>query len=135
MEEQYIIAILIVVFLIICVWHYRLCHQGLDTCGIHPGKESLHCDCARHNAAYYAWDPQAKIGSQSDPFNSSGIKPCLTRFSGQMPYRHPRAACSAHMYNPFWPPFGSAGAYITTSGSPYIDVPISRMIGDHVPPE
>jgi len=38
-------------------------------------------------------------------------------------------------FNPFWAPYGSAGALVATSDSPYIDVPISRMVGDHVPLE
>lgn len=121
--EQYILAALLVIFILICIWHYRLCHQGEDACGIHSKKEGLHCNCARLDAAMYAWDPEAKLA------------PCARRFKGQMPYHHPQRACAARMYNPFWPPYGSAGAYIGASSSPYIDVPISRMVGDHVPLE
>lgn len=110
-----LIAILIVIFIIVCIWHYRLCHQD--------GRESLNCNCSRLEAAQAAWDPNAKL------------KPCPTRYIGNMPYRHPNAACASPVYNPFWPPFGSAGSFMPTSESRYIEVPISRMIGDHVPPE
>lgn len=124
-NESLIIAILVVIFIIVCVWHYQLCHQGTDKCGLHcmpkdeAGKEGLHCDCARTDAAMYAW-------------GAPGLRPCKTQFCGQMPYKHPRQGCGANMFNPYWPPFGSGAAYIATADDPYIDVPISRMVGDHV---
>lgn len=115
-NESLIIAILVVIFIIVCAQHYQSCHQGTDKRG---PKEGLHCGCARTDAAMYAW-------------GAPGLRPCKTRFRGQMPYKHPRQGCSAKMFNPYWPPFGSGASYIATADDPYIDVPISRMVGDHV---
>lgn len=108
---NYIIGLCIVVILIAAfIWHRRV-------------QEGLQCNCARTDAANAAWDPNAQLA------------PCDERFRGLSPYKHPSAACASSMYNPFWPPFGSPVAFAPVSSSRYIDVPISRMVGDHVPLE
>lgn len=126
MTDEYLIAILIVIMIIVCIWHYRRCHQGDDQCGIHASlKEGLHCDCARTSAAAFAWE------------NAEALPRCDARFRGIMPYKHPDSpnACASPMYNPFWPPYSAVRPFAPNATSPYIDVPISRMVGDHVPLE
>jgi len=116
LETKYIIAALIVVFMIICIWHYGRCHSASRA-------EGLHCGCERRDAAMFAW-------------GSDDLPQCDPRFSGQMPYKNPNGRpCARHVFNPFFPPFGSAPAYIGSSSQQFIDVPISRMVGDHVPLE
>jgi len=107
------IAISIIILIIICIHYTKI--------GSH---ENLHCDCARNGAALYAWG------------KGPSLPLCDMRFKGLSPYKHPNAACASPMFNPFWPPFGSANAYVSSaSRTPYVDVPISRMVGDHVPLE
>ncbi len=125
MEENYIIAILVVVLILVCIWHFGLCHRGIDMCGLHCAagkKEGLHCDCARNSAALAAWN--------ADP---AAVPVCDERFRGLAPFKHPNAPCSYRMYNPFWFPYGAAPTFASKAGM--TDVPISRMVGDHVPLE
>lgn len=114
LETKYIVAILVIIFMLVCIWHYKKCYTT----------EALHCTCARRDAAMAAW------GSSKE-----GTPPCDERFRGQMPFKHPRVACSRPTFNPYWAPFGSANAFATGATSQFIDVPISRMVGDHVPLE
>jgi hypothetical protein len=118
MDKETIICILVAIFIIVCIWHYRLCHMD----PAFDAREGLHCGCARQDAAMYAWGRDA-------------LPICDARFEGQMPYKHPSHACAYPIFNPFYPPFGSAGSFAPTTESAFIDVPISRMVGDHVPLE
>lgn len=104
-------AIVAIIVLILIMYHMRTSHP----------QENLHCDCARTEAS--------RVGY------ASSLPLCPDRYVGQTPFGDPRGprACRSPMYNPFWPPFGAAGDYPTPSD--VVDIPISRMIGDHVPPE
>jgi len=60
---------------------------------------------------------------------------CDRQTARDNPYGHPDGpyACRDLVLNPYWPPFGAAGEYVSANGAP--DVPITKSIGDHVPPE
>ena len=113
--SRYVICAIAIIFIIVIIWVYSRTNA--------TGAENLHCGCSRREAAMFAWDPEGKL------------PPCDMRFKGLMPFKHPSAACSSPAYNPFYPPFSSTVSFAPTSASPYIDVPISRMVGDHVPLE
>lgn len=82
-------------------------------------KESLLCNCERNEAAATAWiTPQPA---------------CVTRWRGQSPFGGPNAPCSYRAMNPYFPIYGSAMPIALRDG--IVDAPISRMVGDHVPPE
>ena len=115
-----ICAIVIIYIVIVIIWMRT---RDAPPGSTQAGAENLHCGCMRRRAAMHAWDPEGKL------------PPCDMRFKGLMPFKHPSVACSSPVYNPFYPPFSSAVSYAPTSASPYIDVPISRMVGDHVPLE
>jgi len=67
--------------------------------------------------------------------NAQNLPPCEETYHGVLPYGHPNGpkACRSTTYNPFWPEYGAAGEFKNPTN--YSDIPISRMIGDHVAPE
>lgn len=107
-------AALIVIVILLIVLHMRECH-------VSRAREGLHCDCAR------------TIASQG--VDDASLPLCPERYVGQLPFGNPGGprACRRPEYNPFWPPHGAAGAYVGAGDT--VDIPISRMIGDHVPME
>jgi hypothetical protein len=84
-------------------------------------------DCAHRAAALRAYD----IGMEESPVQS--LPPCEDRYRGISPFLPPNRPCYAATYNPFWAPFGDGG--VVTGTEQFYDVPISRMVGDHVPLE
>lgn len=80
---------------------------------------SVACMCGRDEAARAAW--------------TSSQPACPERWSGLSPLKHPSRACSYRALNPFFPIYGAA--LPITLGDEIVDAPISRMVGDHVPPE
>jgi hypothetical protein len=120
-KTVFITAIIVVVLVVIIALHVRASHPQMFAAYCDKAQESLHCDCARTEAS--------RVGY------ADSLPLCPDRYVGQTPFGDPRGprACRSPMYNPFWPPYGAAGEYKTPGG--VVDIPISRMIGDHVPPE
>lgn len=104
---KYIIAI-IVIIIIFSVWWRK-------------SREGLSCGCERA-------DMKLALNNGATAQN---LPICDETYHGVLPYGHPDGpkACRSPMYNPFWPDYGAAGEFKNPQG--YIDIPISRMIGDH----
>lgn len=116
MENIYVVLIVILVIIVIIV--FARVREGF--CATH--------DCVHRRDALFAYD----IGAEGQGL-PQGLPYCEDRYRGSSPFLPPNRKCYVGSYNPFWAPYGDGG--VVSDVGPYFDVPISRSIGDHVPPE
>jgi hypothetical protein len=120
MDNIYIVLaiVLIIVVLVVMCRAHNSTSEGLYTA----------CDCVHKRDALLAYD----VGAEGQGL-PQGLPYCEDRYRGISPFLPPNRKCYTGSYNPFWSPYGDGG--VVSEVGPYFDVPVSRMIGDHVPPE
>jgi hypothetical protein len=125
MNNIYVVLIIVLIIVIILVLERNACARMFAR-----AREGLCAarDCVHRRDALLAYD----IGAEGQGL-PQGLPYCEDRYRGISPFLPPNRKCYTGSYNPFWAPFGDGG--IMSEVGPYFDVPVSRMIGDHVPPE